>query len=159
VTNPRSTCGCRPGWPILLFVTTPEQGDDELDPAATDGEDLAELILGALSDTGHSQKELAETTGITRSRLNSWLTRERGTSRISPDDLRAIANTLRKWGATGVTPGRVFRATGRPVPGPANEERERRLLAIFRALPTRSQRALLDHAEAMLSSLSPSGLH
>jgi len=39
---------------------------------------------------------------------------------------------------------------GRPVPGPSGDEREARLLKLYRQLPESRQRALLKDAEAML---------
>ncbi len=120
------------------------------DPAPN-GEDLAALLTRLLEEAGDkTQKELAEAAGIKYPTLNAWMNRTRGTSRINPDDLRALTNILRGWGAD-VVPRQLFEAAGRPVPGPTDEEREQRLLDIYRQLPTKGQRALIQSAEAMLS--------
>ncbi|MFJ2292155.1 transcriptional regulator [Streptomyces sp. NPDC087894] len=121
------------------------------DPAPT-GEDLAALLARLLEETGdHTQKDLAVAAGIRYPTLNAWMNRTRGTSRINPDDLRALTNILRGWGAE-VTPRQLFEAAGRPVPGPTDEEREQRLLEIYRQLPSKSQRALIQTGEAMLTA-------
>ncbi|MFB7228468.1 helix-turn-helix domain-containing protein [Streptomyces fimicarius] len=120
------------------------------DPAPT-GEDLAALITRLLEEAGDkTQKDLAEGASIKYPTLNAWLNRTRGTSRINPDDLRALANVLRGWGVD-VVPRQLFEAAGRPVPGPTDEEREQRLLDIYRQLPSKGQRALIQSAEAMLA--------
>ncbi|MER5677410.1 transcriptional regulator [[Kitasatospora] papulosa] len=120
------------------------------DPAPT-GEDLAALLARLLEETGdRTQKDLAEAAGIKYPTLNAWMNRTRGTSRINPDDLRALGNVMRGWGVE-VTPRTLFEAAGRPVPGPTDEERERRLLEIYRQLPSKGQRALIQSAEAMLA--------
>ncbi|MFE1329706.1 transcriptional regulator [Streptomyces microflavus] len=120
------------------------------DPAPT-GEDLAALLARLLEETGDkTQKELAEAAGIKYPTLNAWMNRTRGTSRINPDDLRALGNVMRGWGVE-VSPRTLFEAAGRPVPGPTDEERERRLLEIYRQLPSKGQRALIQSAEAMLA--------
>ncbi|MFD3749697.1 helix-turn-helix domain-containing protein [Streptomyces cyaneofuscatus] len=121
------------------------------DPAPT-GEDLAALLARLLEEAGdRSQKELAEAAGVKYPTLNAWMNRTRGTSRINPDDLRAIGNVLRQWGVE-VTPRQLMEASGRPVPGPTDEERERRLLEIYRLLPRRAQRTLIETAEVMLGA-------
>ncbi|WP_128817978.1 helix-turn-helix domain-containing protein [Streptomyces sp. S063] len=121
------------------------------DPAPT-GEDLAALLTRLLEEAGdRSQKELAESAGIKYPTLNAWMNRTRGTSRINPDDLRAIGNVMREWGVE-VTPRQLFQASGRPIPGPTDEEREQRLLEIYRQLPRRAQRTLIETAEVMLGA-------
>ncbi|WEH40750.1 helix-turn-helix transcriptional regulator [Streptomyces sp. AM 2-1-1] len=122
------------------------------DPAPT-GEDLAALLARLLGETDKTQKDLAAEAGIKYPTLNAWMNRTRGTSRINPDDLRALANILRGWGVE-TTPRQIFEAAGRPVPGPTDVERENRLLEIYRQLPARSQRALLQTAEAMRQATS-----
>ncbi|MER7807864.1 helix-turn-helix transcriptional regulator [Streptomyces sp900116325] len=136
-------------------MTTGPKHPGDIDPAAEDpapmGEDLAALLTRLLEEAGRTQKELATEAGIKYPTLNAWLNRTRGTSRIDPDDLRAMVNTLRLW-HVAVTPAQMFRAAGRKVPGPTDEEREQRLLRIYRELPTDSQRALIQTAEAMRSA-------
>ncbi|MFD6425073.1 helix-turn-helix domain-containing protein [Streptomyces sp. NPDC060198] len=123
------------------------------DPAPA-GEDLAALLTRALDQApGKTQKDLAAAAGIKYPTLNAWMNRTRGTSRINPDDLRALANILRSWGVE-TSPRQIFEAAGRPVPGPTDAEREHRLLEIYRQLPTRSQRALVQTAEAMRQAAS-----
>lgn len=140
-------------------VTTAPHAPGDPDPAAEDpslpgeGEDLAALLSRVLEETGREQKELASEAGITYTRLNSWITRARGTTRIHPDDLRAIGVILRRWGGE-VTTADLLRAVGRPVPGPTDEEREKRLLDIYRQLPARGQRALIEHADLLKRSMS-----
>ncbi|MBP2583346.1 transcriptional regulator with XRE-family HTH domain [Streptomyces sp. PvR006] len=123
-------------------------GETPAEDPAPEGEDLAALLLRLLGETRRTQKELATATGIAYPTLNAWARRTRGTSQISPDDLRAITNVVRSWGGD-VSVRQVFEAAGRPIPGPTDQEREARLLAIYRALPVDSQRALIQTAEAM----------
>ncbi|TXS36968.1 helix-turn-helix domain-containing protein [Streptomyces sp. OR43] len=123
-------------------------GDDAAEDPAPTGEDLAAILTRLLEETGHTQKELAAQAGIKYPTLNAWVNRTRGTSRIDADDLRAMVNVLRLWRAD-VTPAQMFKAAGRRVPGPSSEEREQRLLRLYRDLPTDGQRALIQTAEAM----------
>ncbi|MGW6459355.1 helix-turn-helix domain-containing protein [Streptomyces sp. NPDC055078] len=120
------------------------------DPAPS-GEDLAALLTRLLAEADKTQKELASAAGVKYATLNAWMTRARGTSRIPPDDLRSLADTFRTW-HVNVTPREMFTAAGRTVPGPTTAEREQRLLRIYRELPTESQRALMQAAEAMRAS-------
>ncbi|MEE4493520.1 helix-turn-helix domain-containing protein [Streptomyces sp. BE230] len=123
-------------------------GDDAAEDPAPAGEDLAAILTRLLEETGRTQKELAAEAGIKYPTLNAWVNRTRGTSRIDAEDLRSMTNVLRLWRAD-VTPAQLFRAAGRRVPGPTTEEREQRLLNIYRDLPTEGQRALIQAAEAM----------
>lgn len=134
--------------------TVQEHHGDEPDRLAGDsaptGEDLAALLLRLLGEVQRDQKELATAAEIGYTRLNMWLTRKRGTSRVDPDELRRLAHALRAWGAK-VTPKQVFEAAGRPVPGPSGDEREARLLRLYRQLPDDKQRDVVKYAEALLS--------
>jgi transcriptional regulator with XRE-family HTH domain len=124
----------------------PEPGDDP----ARRGEDLAALLERLLSASqGRTQKDLASEAGISYPTLNAWMNRTRGTSRIDPEKLRAMVEVFRRWGVR-TTPREFFEAVGRPVPGPSRDEREARLLKLYRQLPEARQRALLKDAEAML---------
>ncbi|MXM67023.1 helix-turn-helix domain-containing protein [Streptomyces sp. HUCO-GS316] len=124
----------------------PEPGDDP----ARRGEDLAALLDRLLSASqGRTQKDLASEAGISYPTLNAWMNRTRGTSRIDPEKLRAMVEVFRRWGVR-TTPREFFEAVGRPVPGPSRDEREARLLKLYRQLPEARQRALLKDAEAML---------
>ncbi|MGW0946819.1 helix-turn-helix domain-containing protein [Streptomyces sp. NPDC002623] len=119
------------------------------DPARQD-EDLAALLERLLAQTrGRTQKDLAAEAGISYPTLNAWMNRTRGTSRVDPEKLRAMVETFRRWGVH-TTPREFFEAVGRPVPGPSGDEREARLLKLYRQLPESRQRALLKDAEAML---------
>ncbi|MDT0567863.1 helix-turn-helix domain-containing protein [Streptomyces sp. DSM 3412] len=122
--------------------------DRPADDSTPKGEDLAALLLRLLPETQHTQKELATATGIKYTRLNQWLTGKRGTTRVETDELHRIADALAQWGAD-VTRKQIFEASGRPVPGRASEEREARLLKIYRALPDAQQRDVVKYAEAM----------
>ncbi|MFE4647687.1 helix-turn-helix domain-containing protein [Streptomyces sp. NPDC056707] len=136
-------------------MTTGPNHPGDTDPAAEDpapmGEDLAALLTRLLEEAGRTQKELAAEAGIKYPTLNAWVNRTRGTSRVDPNDLRAITDIFRQW-HVAVTPAQMFKAAGRKVPGPTDEEREQRLLRIYRELPTDSQRALIQTAEAMRSA-------
>ncbi|MEU1519677.1 helix-turn-helix domain-containing protein [Streptomyces sp. NPDC005811] len=124
----------------------PEPGDD---PARRD-EDLAALLERLLAQApGRTQKDLASEAGISYPTLNAWMNRTRGTSRIDPEKLRALVEVFRRWGVA-TTPREFFESVGRPVPGPSGDEREARLLMLYRQLPESRQRALLKDAEAML---------
>ncbi|GLW48510.1 hypothetical protein Stsp02_41720 [Streptomyces sp. NBRC 14336] len=134
VTNPQS----RPG--------DPEPGHDPQRRV----EDLAGLLARLLAQApGRTQKDLAIEAGISYPTLNAWMNRTRGTSRIDPEKLRAMVEVFRRWGVR-TTPKEFFEAAGRPVPGPSEDEREARLLKLYRQLPESRQRALLKDAEAML---------
>ncbi|MFE2600165.1 helix-turn-helix domain-containing protein [Streptomyces sp. NPDC059396] len=115
---------------------------------AHEGEDLGALITRALSDVDRTQKELATAAGVPYTTLNHWIAGRRGTSRVDPEIFRGVAQVLRGWGAT-VTVREIFAAVGRVVPGPSDQEREERLLRIYRALSTDRQRDLIQIAEAM----------
>ncbi|GAB7104825.1 hypothetical protein JCM4814A_31390 [Streptomyces phaeofaciens JCM 4814] len=134
-------------------MTNPQSapGDTEPghDPSRRD-EDLAALLERLLAQVpGRTQKDLASGAGISYPTLNAWMNRTRGTSRIDPEKLRAMVEVFRRWGVR-TTPREFFEAVGRPVPGPSGDEREARLLKLYRQLPESRQRALLKDAEAML---------
>lgn len=113
-------------------------------PEQVEGEDLAALILRILAERGGlTQKWLAEESGIPYSTLNAWCTRRRGTTGVDPDVLRVLGKAL------GVPARVVFEAAGRRVPGPSSEEREVKLLRLYRNLSVEGQRALIQMAEAM----------
>ncbi|MGV9456767.1 helix-turn-helix domain-containing protein [Streptomyces sp. NPDC003635] len=134
MTNPQS----RPGDP-----------DPGHDPPRQD-EDLATLLARLLAQVpDRTQKDLAREAGISYPTLNAWVNRTRGTSRIEPEKLRTMVEVFRRWGVR-TTPKEFFEAVGRPVPGPSEDEREARLLKLYRQLPEARQRALLKDAEAML---------
>ncbi|WP_432057790.1 helix-turn-helix domain-containing protein [Streptomyces sp. bgisy022] len=126
--------------------TSSSTGDDQDRP----GEDLAALLERLLAQVpGRSQKDLAREADISYQTLNAWMNRTRGTSRIPPERLRAMVEVFRRWGVR-TTPKEFFEAVGRPVPGPGRDEREARLLKLYRQLPEARQRALIKDAEAML---------
>ncbi|MFE2419162.1 helix-turn-helix domain-containing protein [Streptomyces hokutonensis] len=119
------------------------------DPARQDV-DLTALLERLLAQApGKTQKDLASAAGISYPTLNAWMNRTRGTSRIDPEKLRAMVEVFRGWGVR-TTPREFFEAVGRPAPGPSADEREARLLKLYRQLPEARQRALIKDAEAML---------
>ena len=129
-------------------VTTSEQGPDEV--RAHQGEDLAALLSRLLDQApGRSQKDLATAAGIPHATVNAWINRSRGTSRIDPEKLRALRQVFQTWGVS-VSMREFFEAVGRPVPGPSDDEREARLLTLYRQLPVEKQRDLVRDAETML---------
>jgi transcriptional regulator with XRE-family HTH domain len=134
-------------------VTSPQNHPGEPHPAedrARRGEDLAALLERLLQQApDRTQKDLAGAAGISYPTLNAWMNRTRGTSRVAPETLRSLVDAFRAWGVA-ITPKEMFEAAGRPVPGRADEEREGRLLAIYRQLPEGKQRDLLKFADAML---------
>ena len=134
-------------------VTSPQNHPGEPHPAedrAHRSEDLAALLERLLQQApDRTQKDLAGAAGISYPTLNAWMNRTRGTSRVAPDTLRSLVDAFRAWGVA-VTPKEMFEAAGRPVPGRADEEREGRLLAVYRQLPESKQRDLLKFADAML---------
>ncbi|MEU9149156.1 helix-turn-helix transcriptional regulator [Streptomyces sp. NPDC048417] len=127
-----------------------EQGPAEA--SASQGEDLAALLNRLVAEKpDKTPKDLATEAGISYPTLNAWMRRARGTSRVQPDTLRALVRTLRDdWGLS-VTPAEMFAAVGRAVPGGADEEREGRLLKLFRQLPIDRQRDVVRYAEAQLT--------
>ncbi|MFD8597000.1 helix-turn-helix domain-containing protein [Kitasatospora sp. NPDC059646] len=109
------------------------------------GEDLSSLIRRALAEAGLNQTWLARETGIPLPTINAWVNRTRGTDgRIDPDRLRAIAGAL-----PGVTVAEVFESAGRRAPGDLDAEREKKLLRLYRSLPTTQQRILIEQAELL----------
>ncbi|MFF6991142.1 helix-turn-helix domain-containing protein [Streptomyces sp. NPDC010273] len=127
----------------------PEDPEPGNDPVRQDV-DLATLLERLLKGVpGKTQKDLASAAGISYPTLNAWMNRTRGTSRIDPEKLRAMVDVFRRWGIQ-TTPREFFEAAGRPAPGPSGDEREARLLKLYRQLPEARQRALLKDAEAML---------
>lgn len=136
--------------PVTSHQQDPGEPHPAEDPAAT-GEDLAALLARLLEETGRTQKELAEASGVKYPTLNAWMKRTRGTSRVDPEQLRSIAESLRGWGGD-ITPKQIFESAGRPVPGPSDAEREARLLKIYRGLSARQQRSLIGIAEEMATA-------
>lgn len=126
-------------------------GDHAAEDPARQGEDLAALLQRLLDQVpDRNQKDLAKAADIRYPTLNAWMNRTRGTSRIEPDVLRGLREVFRAWGVeTSVS--EFFAAAGRPVPGPSSDEREARLLRVYRQLPENRQRALVKDAEAMLA--------
>jgi transcriptional regulator with XRE-family HTH domain len=139
-----------------LTVNKPQLDPGETDHPAEDlaaSEDLAAILTRLIEEIpGKTQKDLATEAGVPYPTLNAWLSRTRGTSRIAPETLRSLADVLRRWGAD-VTVAQLLASVGRPVPGPADEEREKHLLRIYRELPATSQRALLEHAKLLQQSV------
>jgi transcriptional regulator with XRE-family HTH domain len=112
--------------------------------AAREREDVAALVKRRLKAKGMTQRDLADETGIPYSTLNAWITRRRGGGGgINPDQLRLLAEHL------DVTAKAMFEANGRQVPGELSQEREAKLLRLFRNLTTEGQRALIQTAEAL----------
>ncbi|MFE7446981.1 helix-turn-helix domain-containing protein [Streptomyces chartreusis] len=134
---------------MTIQQSSPGDPDPGQDPPRRD-EDLAALLERLLVQVqDRTQKDLAAEAGISYPTLNAWMNRTRGTSRIDPEKLRAMVEVFRRWGVR-TTPREFFEAVGRPVPGPSGDEREARLLKLYRQLPEARQRALLKDAEAML---------
>ncbi|MFD5855259.1 helix-turn-helix domain-containing protein [Streptomyces chartreusis] len=134
---------------MTIQQSSPGDPDPGQDPPRRD-EDLAALLVRLLAQAqDRTQKDLAAEAGISYPTLNAWMNRTRGTSRIDPEKLRAMVEVFRRWGVR-TTPREFFEAVGRPVPGPSGDEREARLLKLYRQLPEARQRALLKDAEAML---------
>jgi transcriptional regulator with XRE-family HTH domain len=135
-------------------VTSHQNHPGETHPAEDpvhQGEDLAALLDRLLTTADKTQKELAAAAGLKYPTLNAWMNRTRGTSRIDPDDLRRMVDVFRSWGVE-TTPREFFESVGRQVPGPTDQEREARLLKIYRSLPARQQRSLIEIAEGMSSA-------
>ncbi|MFI0530263.1 helix-turn-helix domain-containing protein [Streptomyces scabiei] len=117
---------------------------------AHEGEDLAALLARLLDQApGKTQKDLATEAEIKYPTLNAWMNRTRGTSQIDTDLLRSLVSVFRRWGVD-VTPAEMFAAVGRPVPGKSRDEREARMLRIYRQLPDDRQRDAVKYVEALL---------
>ncbi|MET7679359.1 transcriptional regulator [Streptomyces sp. NPDC005423] len=121
-------------------------GEHPAEEPAPRGENLGELLTRHLHAVDRAPKELAEVAAVPYATLYAWLNGSRGTSRVPPERLRALASTLRSWGSS-VTPREIFEAAGRPVPGPSDEEREQHLIKVFRRLGAKQQRTLIKVAE------------
>jgi hypothetical protein len=118
--------------------------DAEPRDAASAEEDLSALIVRRLAELDRNQAWLARTTEIPLATINAWVRRTRGgDGRVDPDRLRKVGDAL------GVTAAEAFEAAGRRAPGPLNEEREQKLLRLYRQMPTALQRALIEQAETM----------
>ncbi|MEY9876569.1 transcriptional regulator with XRE-family HTH domain [Streptacidiphilus sp. MAP12-33] len=117
------------------------------DAIRAEGEDLAALILRVIDENpGLSQKGIAEKSGIPLATINAWVTRRRGTSgRIDPDSLRKLAAVLPK-----TTVKQVFESTGRRAPANLDQEREKKLLRLWRQMDAQQQRSVLDMVEVMV---------
>lgn len=133
----RAGCICSLKAAILLHVDA-DAGDD----ARAEGENLAALIKRSLGDAGRTQSWLAQESGIPLATINAWWTGRRTTG--DPDRLRALAEVL-----PGVTVAEVFAAGGRRAPAALDEERERKLLRLYRELPVDQQRMLVQQAELL----------
>ncbi|MFD8970490.1 helix-turn-helix domain-containing protein [Streptomyces sp. NPDC059568] len=127
---------------------TTGQSDPGDHPAADQSEELGALLTRALAQADKTQKDLAVAANVPYTTLNHWVAGRRGTSRVDPDVFRGMAEVLRRWGAD-ITVRQIFAAAGRAVPGPSDQEREARLLKIYRALSTDRQRDLIQIAESM----------
>lgn len=124
-------------------------GQGPAEDRAPEGEDLAALLLRVVDEADITQKQLAEMSGIPYATLNAWINRTRGTSRVPHEKLRDIVTAVNSRGVK-LTVREIFEATGRQVPGRADEEREKRLLKLYRQLPEDKQRDLVRYAEAAL---------
>jgi transcriptional regulator with XRE-family HTH domain len=119
-----------------LSVDTAERPDG--------GEDLAALLKRLLAEKDKSQAWLAAETGIPLATINAWIVgRRTPKGAAGTEALRKLAEVL------GSTPKEMFEATGRRAPGPLSQEREEKLLRIYRGLSTEAQRALIQTAEAL----------
>lgn len=108
------------------------------------GEDLAALLKRLLAEKDKSQAWLAAETGIPLATINAWIVGRRAPKGTAgTESLRKLAEAL------GSTPKEMFEATGRRAPGPLSQEREEKLLRIYRALSTEGQRALIQTGEAL----------
>lgn len=110
------------GFYILLHVAT----------ETPQGENLAALLKRAMDETGMTQSDIAEKSGVPLATLNAWITGRRKPSKTqrTADYLREVAGALP--GAYSV--GDVFKAAGRAVPGPLTPDGEARVLQIYRNL-------------------------
>lgn len=102
-------------------------------------EDLAALIKRAMDETGMSQSEMAEHSGIPLATLNAWITGRRipGNTPRAKEQLRALAGVL-----PGITVKDLFEAIGQRVPGPLSPDAERRVLERYRSLSPGRQRVV-----------------
>lgn len=108
------------------------------------GEDLAALLKRLLAEKEKSQAWLAAETGIPLATINAWIVGRRAPKGAAgTESLRKLAAAL------GSTPREMFEATGRRAPGPLSQEREEKLLRIYRGLSMEAQRALIQTAEAL----------
>lgn len=116
----------------------------------TDGEhqDIAALLKRVMGETGMSQSDIAERSGIHMATLNAWVTRRRAPGRgpRTAEMLRSLAGAL-----PGITVAEIFEAAGRRVPAGLSPEGEQRMLAIYRGLSPARQR-LADQVMETLST-------
>lgn len=112
-----------------------------------DAETLSSMLSRAFAEHPElTQKSVAERAGIPIQTLNAWTLGTRGTGgRINSDVLRALANAL----PSEYTVARVHKAAGRRVPADLNQERELKLLGVYRELTEKQQRALVDIADVL----------
>ena len=135
-----------------LRVTSHQNNPGEPRPAEDSvlrSEDLAAVLERLIAQRpDKTPKDLATEAGISYPTLNAWMRRTRGTSRVQSDTLRALVKTFRSWGVE-VEPAEMFAAVGRAVPGGTDEEREARLLRVYRELPVDKQRDVVRYANAL----------
>ncbi|WP_436772033.1 helix-turn-helix domain-containing protein [Yinghuangia sp. YIM S09857] len=113
-------------------------------------EDLGTLLKRVMKDADNmSQSELSRRTDVPVATLSAWIN---GTRRATDHErLRAIAER----GGLPVTVRQLFAAAKLPLPAPADDARERRLVETWRGLTDADQRVLEATADALRKRREP----
>lgn len=106
-----------------------------------------------MAESGLSQSEISNRSGIALATLNAWITGRRapGKGPEGAEKLRALAGVL-----PGVTVREVFEAAGRSVPGPVSADAQAHVLALYRALSPGRQRLAVQVMETLAAEESAS---
>src|SRR5438067_8445873 len=114
-------------------------------------EDIAALLKRVMTESGMSQSEIAERSGVPLATLNAWITRRRSPGRgtVVSDRLRRLADVL-----PGASRREVFEAAGRTVPGPLTSDAQRRVVELFVGLSSGRQKLALQMLETLAAEES-----
>lgn len=117
-----------------------------VDAVKHEAEDLAALLKRVMAESGMSQSEIADRSGVHLATLNAWITRRR-----SPGKGPQMSAKLRKLAEAlpGVTPLEVFEAAGRTIPGAIKPDAQQRINELFLSLSAGRQRVALQVLEAL----------
>ncbi|MGA5506871.1 XRE family transcriptional regulator [Streptomyces umbrinus] len=100
-------------------------------------EDLAQLLARLKSEYDVNESEIARRIGVGASTVNSWTNRTRGSKRgVRQANIEALAREFPKF-----TEDEIFRAAGRPSPGPLPPESKQRVMEIYERLTAEQQKS------------------
>lgn len=94
------------------------------------GEDVPALLRRVIDRHGGNQSAVARAIGVNIGTFNSWVN---GTRVPSGENLRKLAN------GTGINEAAWVAAAGRKVPAELDEDREKRIMALWRSFTPEEQ--------------------